>query len=385
MTIENANSHPIKVALVSESDGLFANSHPYKVALEGGGGLGGRVVDELPEQGEAGYIYLVLKEETPEGDIYDEYMWVLLQDGETYGWEHIGATNEVDLEVVKTPTADDRNWNSSTGTSGTPDTIALWLLDDGLYISPNESVKPVRNASVGGYKGNMYLVSKSSNTQRGMVAEFSGATSRLYSGIDENGQDYLARSFFPIVRQTTGQSTQDLMSQKAVTDAINDSVGGARILTTADYNWNSQQNAAVEPYDCVAIWKLNPGYYYAQPNVISYKITKNDSSKASGGSFLVAWRGADGTNPQVVTVVAMEGTNWNIKTVSAQLGDGGTYGDETQLVTRNEIVDALTSTATNQPLSANQGKLLGDRVTALETQLAGLQNALHQINNGSGS
>lgn len=93
--MENANDHPFKVSIVKDAE-FFANSHPYKVTIEGGGGNEGRVVDELPEEGEPGYIYLVLKEETEEGNIYDEYMWVLKQD-ETYGWEHIGATNEINL------------------------------------------------------------------------------------------------------------------------------------------------------------------------------------------------------------------------------------------------------------------------------------------------
>lgn len=99
----DANSHPVKVTQVAD-EGFYANSHPYKVVIVGGGGGGqeGRVVDELPETGEAGYIYLVLKEESEEGDIYDEYMWVLQEDGETYGWEHIGATNEVTVKLYDT-------------------------------------------------------------------------------------------------------------------------------------------------------------------------------------------------------------------------------------------------------------------------------------------
>lgn len=135
--MENANSHPFKVSIVKDAT-MFANSHPYKVSIEGGGGNEGRVVDELPEEGEPGYIYLVLKEHTPEGDIYDEYMWVLLQDGETHGWEHIGATNEVKTGGPTILTTADYNWNSvNRSTSGTLDSFALWLLDDGLYSFEN--------------------------------------------------------------------------------------------------------------------------------------------------------------------------------------------------------------------------------------------------------
>ena len=93
--MENANDHPFKVSIIKDAK-MFANSHPFKVSIEGGGGTEGKVVDELPEEGETGYIYLVLKKEAEEGNIYDEYMWVLKQD-ETYGWEHIGATNEVSI------------------------------------------------------------------------------------------------------------------------------------------------------------------------------------------------------------------------------------------------------------------------------------------------
>ena len=99
MEIENANRHPVKVSIVKDAD-MYANSHPYQVAIVGGGGGGeARVVDELPETGEPGYIYLVLKEETAQGDIYDEWIWALQQDETTYAWEHLGTTSEVTITL----------------------------------------------------------------------------------------------------------------------------------------------------------------------------------------------------------------------------------------------------------------------------------------------
>ena len=59
-------------------------------------------MDTLPEVGEPGFIYLVLKETTREGDIYDEYIWAQQSD-ESFAWEHLGATNEV---IVPTKTSD---------------------------------------------------------------------------------------------------------------------------------------------------------------------------------------------------------------------------------------------------------------------------------------
>ena len=100
----NANSHPFQVVTV-QGDGFYANSHPYKVTIVGGGGgTGGeaRVVDKLPDVGEVGYIYLVLKEHTSQGDIYDEFVWALQQDGKTYDWEHLGTTSEVHIKLYDT-------------------------------------------------------------------------------------------------------------------------------------------------------------------------------------------------------------------------------------------------------------------------------------------
>ena len=270
--MENANDHPFKVSIVRDAE-FFANSHPYKVSIEGGGGNEGRVVDELPEEGEPGYIYLVLKESNPEGDIYDEYMWVLQQDGETYGWEHIGATNEVNLDVVKILTQDDYNWNSQTGSATEPyNTIALWLLDDGLYKAPDVSVHPVANHSIGGYTGNLYLVSKAeSNSRRGMVACFMGASSELFSAIDDGGNNYLESKFFRAVQQQTGSSTEDLMSQKAITDAINENSGKAIVLTSEDYNYPTNNPTMI------VLSRLEDDGLYTWGSDVLVKVADDDS------------------------------------------------------------------------------------------------------------
>lgn len=86
----DSNIDPIKVVTVKDAD-FYANVHPYKVKIVGGGGAGFeiKVVDELPETGEAGVMYMV-----PSGgehpNVYDEYLYV---DG---NWEIVGNT-AVDL------------------------------------------------------------------------------------------------------------------------------------------------------------------------------------------------------------------------------------------------------------------------------------------------
>ena len=53
------------------------------------------VVDELPETGIKGTIYLVLYSQSHEGDVYQEFIWIA---GEPEGhFESLGYTNEIDL------------------------------------------------------------------------------------------------------------------------------------------------------------------------------------------------------------------------------------------------------------------------------------------------
>lgn len=55
-------------------------------------GVTAKTVATLPETGENGILYLVKKAETAEGNIFDEFLWVLKEDG-TFGFEKVGATD----------------------------------------------------------------------------------------------------------------------------------------------------------------------------------------------------------------------------------------------------------------------------------------------------
>lgn len=355
--MENANDHPFKVSIVRDAE-FFANSHPYKVSIEGGGGNEGRVVDELPEEGEPGYIYLVLKESTPEGDIYDEYMWVLQQDGETYGWEHIGATNEVNLDVVKILTQDDYNWNAQTGSATEPyDMIALWLLDDGLYKAPDVDVHPVRNASIGGYNGNIFLVSKSeSNSRRGSVVVFNGSLSTLYSAIDDGGMNYSVHKFFRNVSQTTGSSTEDLMSQKAITDAINGVAGVERELSISDYDYFPDPNLGGVDLRDAPVGR----YYTNEPNdalVRCYLTSVEFIYLRKGEKYLEV---CETTNGIKTYKVREYDTNGSISYYDVDVVND-TYKFQ-EYYPKGTVQNNLNSTSTVYALSAYQGKVLKDMI-----------------------
>jgi len=61
-----------------------------------GAGMVAEVVQTLPSTGETGKIYLVPKTTPAQEDIYDEWIWAIIQSPDTYGWEHIGST-DIDL------------------------------------------------------------------------------------------------------------------------------------------------------------------------------------------------------------------------------------------------------------------------------------------------
>lgn len=94
----------------------------------------------------------------------------------------------------------------------------------------------------------------------------------------------------PTVVQTTGTSTTDVMSQKAVTDALNAlPTGGVTELTAADYNWNSTAgDATTEPFDCVALWLLSPGQYTWKEGV-AFKLLSIWTTAGTNSGNAIVW------------------------------------------------------------------------------------------------
>ncbi len=69
---------------------------------------------------------------------------------------------------------------------------------------------------------------------------------------------------------------------------------------------------------------------------------------------------------QVIDSTYIKGSSVSGTTITFTRGDGSTFSFETQ-DTHVTVVDSDMSTATDQALSANQGKLLRDDITALQT------------------
>ena len=170
------------------------------------------------------------------------------------------------------------------------------------------------------------------------------------------------------VVQTTGQSTTDVMSQKAITDALASAGGGVKVLTTADYNWPTSNPTSV------ALWTLEPGVYIKDSKEVILIPSDSHSSLyvKEYGTFLIA--NAEDI-PGTLSITCFADTNSTfgsnpIRMFIVKKADGDEYSYSN---TFNYYIDNLTSTETNKGLSANQGKVLNDKIVALEARIAALE------------
>lgn len=157
----------------------------------------------------------------------------------------------------------------------------------------------------------------------------------------------------PELLSSTGQSTTAGMTQKAITDALA-GAGGVKELTSADYNWPTTGTPT-----SVALWLLDSGVYHAASNIV---IRVNKGSESSSGSRLyIINKGASSSSMIIMPISSSDNNMTRVFTTISGDNDGG---GSTYLV-QSDVKNSLTSTSTNTPLSANQGKVLKDLIDSL--------------------
>ena len=153
--------------------------------------------------------------------------------------------------------------------------------------------------------------------------------------------------------------------------------GKAKVLTTADYNANSSNWDDTDPthFNCVAMWKLDPGYYTwsvsGQVEVIPYK-SSSPLRYINVASALVTGVGSNGIAiiaPRASITSTMDYVHYIVVRP-----DGSKVMDETFVdgkTLSNKIVNDLTTTSSGKILDARQGKVLKDLVDSLAFKNAG--------------
>lgn len=190
------------------------------------------------------------------------------------------------------------------------------------------------------------------------------------------------------VVQTTGTSTEDVMSQNAVTEALtNVAQSTIHELTRADYNWNFKANASTDQNDCISIGALPNGIYTIQdPNtevlfsngyqssLNIYNANKKVLDNPTYYKFLII-KYDDPIDSRFSIVYAINSSSimdysFAMYPMFKSTGVAGMnstgYPTQYGLTTRG-IINDLTSTSTTRPLSAAQGKVLKDMIDALPT------------------
>lgn len=142
--------------------------------------------------------------------------------------------------------------------------------------------------------------------------------------------------------------TQEQM--QALGNVIKGNVGKAKVLTTDDYNYPADNPTSV------AAWLLPDGFYYVSGGVSVLQQRSTSYAIGPGDIFCKT------SNENFVTYI-MQSPNGNPQFSQVTVGGSNTGTNNRGLVTR--IEDVLNSISSDRALSANQGRVLNDKISAL--------------------
>lgn len=130
--------------------------------------------------------------------------------------------------------------------------------------------------------------------------------------------------------------------------------GGAKTLTEEDYNY------PVGNPDRIAVWNLDPNYYMVDGTNVRIQFGESDNHPLAldTGDIVIPISGGDCIYTQ------------------RKNNDFGFYaGDELKasVITLAQTMDTLGNSSTVLPLSANQGRILNEKIEALEARVAALE------------
>lgn len=196
------------------------------------------------------------------------------------------------------------------------------------------------------------------------------------------GTTYTAGDGIDITEDTISVDTETIQEKLTagtgidITDNTISATGGEVIhqLTADDYNWNTLTNSAEEPYNSVALWKLDSGFYSLSSNQIQARYYKNGGSMETFDIAFVCNAGRYGTpifkfvseqnNPAGMSSI---GRAFTVYFVNA------TLGTEMNSFPIFATADSLTYDNGDVPLSARQGKVLKDLIDALDVRVSALE------------
>lgn len=132
-----------------------------------------------------------------------------------------------------------------------------------------------------------------------------------------------------------------------------------KVLTSADYNWNTTSwNDTTTPFDSVALWKLEPGWYTKNDSSVKGWFS-NSESMVIGDVTMVTKKYTFGVMTFTFNGgLANQGFSYGKVRSTSDQGYRNS-GGECQLA---KVVDSTSSTYAEAPLSANQGRVLHNMI-----------------------
>lgn len=265
--------------------------------------------------------------------------------------------------------------------TNSPNRIVLADLPDGFYTwnsSTDMQVSVFRNSTILYTQGGWALVMNdqaatgSAFKGKAVLCNIRGSNIEYWHGTNSSTQNTFYISA-PVNSLTSTSTTAPLSANqgKVLNDKIGDlstltttdktstvaaineiaaggGGGGITELTSADYNYPANSP------DGVAFWLLDPGTYYMEPGVKYY--WNNNSSDIKGGLVV--------TDGYVGVLFERNNTQTAVRYFYTSAGAAFSTGD-TSLVKTSAIINNLTSTNTDRPLSAAQGKVLNDKIPTI--------------------
>ena len=378
-------------------------------------------------------IIRVLTDETHDNES-SYYRWSTA----TQTWTFIGATgpyytkDEVDdlidegIESIDSSarvlSADDYNWPEDN-----PDGVALWKLPYGAYrtpsdggvkyyISDNDPGNSYRffmvypNMSSGQGSATIFLagfISGGLNYNKGKIVNVLATGYKTSEGyiitsdavIDNlttfalGGQAALSAKQGYVLNTRIGDlSSLETTNKSNAVAAINEvksSIGEAKVLSSADYNWNSQTRTAVEPFDCIALWLLDSGVYSIPYGVTAYAYINLQNLQSFSNGLIIISSDETYNSQDVVSMISLNYSNTYPGHTSGQTFTPYMYsvnktngeGKYVILLNDSSVQNNLVSDGTSVPLAAYQGKVLNGRIGDLSTlQTTAKTSAVAAIN-----
>lgn len=144
---------------------------------------------------------------------------------------------------------------------------------------------------------------------------------------------------------------------QALGEVIKNNIGQAKELTTDDYDYPTGSPTSV------AAWLLPPGLYTAAESV-RISICAGATLTISAKKNFIVLNGPGASNKTIVDLANRDGLNPGI-TMYHTTTAGNCVGTYMQFLTRDDVTDNLNSIAGTAPLSANQGRILNNKIQAL--------------------